>query len=176
MWLGMFWIAEWGTRSCIWVRSSQKKLAKSCKNWSANWFEQQFWNVPKNSCCKISKKKNPWRLLLFRYSVCNLERYWRQTPLQIFCYNFFSNYSQLLSYPWDNCYLAAPRPTLGHYGGGSLTHTMLITAFLREPAKEVGSPSQAERHVDFEPGNFRFWLQHLNPLGHSPQVSKVILH
>ena len=29
-----------------------------------------------------------------------------------------------------NCYLAAPRPTLGHYQGGSLTHPMLITAFL----------------------------------------------
>ena len=28
-----------------------------------------------------------------------------------------------------NCYLAAPRPTLGHYRGDSLTHLMLITAF-----------------------------------------------
>ena len=28
-----------------------------------------------------------------------------------------------------NCYLAAPRPTLGHYRGDSLTHPMLITAF-----------------------------------------------
>ena len=29
-----------------------------------------------------------------------------------------------------NCYLAAPRPTLGHYRGDSLTHLMLINAFL----------------------------------------------
>ena len=28
-----------------------------------------------------------------------------------------------------NCYLAVPRPTLGHYRGDSLTHPMLITAF-----------------------------------------------
>ena len=28
-----------------------------------------------------------------------------------------------------NCYLAAPRPTSGHYRGDSLTHPMLITAF-----------------------------------------------
>ena len=28
-----------------------------------------------------------------------------------------------------NCYLATPRPTLGHYQGDSLTHPMLITAF-----------------------------------------------
>ena len=27
-----------------------------------------------------------------------------------------------------NCYLTVPRPTLGHYRGGSLTHPMLITA------------------------------------------------
>ena len=45
-----------------------------------------------------------------------------------------------------NCYLAAPRPTSGHYRGDSLTHPMLITAFLpirpeghREPRSEVGS-------------------------------------
>ena len=27
------------------------------------------------------------------------------------------------------CYLASPRPTLGHYRGDSVTHPMLITAF-----------------------------------------------
>lgn len=27
------------------------------------------------------------------------------------------------------CYLAAPRPTLGHYLGDNLTHQMLISAF-----------------------------------------------
>ena len=47
-----------------------------------------------------------------------------------------------------NCYLAAPRPTLGHYRGDSLTHPMLITYVLhirpeghREPRSEVGSLS-----------------------------------
>ena len=62
-----------------------------------------------------------------------------------------------------NCYLAAPRPTFGHYLGGSLTHPMLITAFLlyifdpeghRKPCSEVGSMSPAERLVGFEPGTF----------------------
>ena len=58
-----------------------------------------------------------------------------------------------------NSYLAAPRPTLGHYRGDSLTNPMIITAFLhvrseghREPRSEVGSLSSAERLVGFEPG------------------------
>ena len=63
-----------------------------------------------------------------------------------------------------NCYLAAPRPTLGHYRGGSLTQPMLITAFLlfwtedhREPRNEVGSLRPAESPVGFKPGSFRFF-------------------
>ena len=75
-----------------------------------------------------------------------------------------------------NCYLAAPRPTLGHFWGDNLTHPMLITAFLhfraeghREPCNEFGSLSQAELLVLFEPGTFRFLLRRLNPLGHSPR-------
>ena len=36
-----------------------------------------------------------------------------------------------------------------------------------EPRSEVGSVSLAERLVGFEPGTFRFLLQHVNPLGHS---------
>ena len=76
-----------------------------------------------------------------------------------------------------NCYLAAPWPTLGHYRGDSLTHPMLITAgfFLhfrpeghREPHNEVGSLSPAKHLVGFELRTFRFLLQQLNPLGHSP--------
>ena len=62
-----------------------------------------------------------------------------------------------------NCYLAAPWPTSGHYLGDSLTHPMLITAFLhirpeghREPHSEVGSLSLAEHLAGFEPGTFRF--------------------
>ena len=62
-----------------------------------------------------------------------------------------------------NCYLAAPRPTLGHYRGGSLTHPMLITCVLHirpegywDPRSEVGSLSTAEHLVGFEPETFRF--------------------
>ena len=69
-----------------------------------------------------------------------------------------------------NCYLAAPRPTLGYYRGGSLTHPMLITAFLhirpeghRKPCNEFGSLSPADRLVGFETGTFRFWLQPPHP-------------
>ena len=80
----------------------------------------------------------------------------------VFC--FFFNY-----------YLAAPRPTLGHSQGDSLINPMLITVFVhiwpeghRELPNDVGSLSLAERLAGFEPGTFRFLLQHLNPLGHSP--------
>ena len=62
-----------------------------------------------------------------------------------------------------NCYLAAPRPTLGHYRGGSLTPPMLITCVLhirpeghREPRRKVGCLSLAERLGGFESGTFRF--------------------
>ena len=74
------------------------------------------------------------------------------------------------------CYLADPLPTLGHSQGNSLTNPMLITAFVQvqteghqKPRNEVGSLNLAECLAGFEPGTFRFWLQHLNPLGHSPQ-------
>ena len=76
---------------------------------------------------------------------------------------------------FSNCYLAAPRPTLGHYQGGSFTHPMLITCILhirpeghRESRSEVGSLSPAERLVGFEPGTFRFWSQRLNPHHYPP--------
>ena len=53
--------------------------------------------------------------------------------------------------------------TLGHSQGDSLTNLMLITAFVqvqpeghREPCKEAGSLSPAERLAGFEPGTFRF--------------------
>ena len=74
-----------------------------------------------------------------------------------------------------NCYLGAPRPTLGHYWGGSLNHQMLITCILhirpeghREPHSKVGSLCLAKHLVRFGLGTFRFWSQCLNPLGHSP--------
>ena len=62
-----------------------------------------------------------------------------------------------------NCYLAVPRPTLGHSQGGSLTNPMLITAFVQvrpkshwEPHNEVGSLTPAKCLAGFEPGTFRF--------------------
>ena len=36
-----------------------------------------------------------------------------------------------------------------------------------EPCSEIGSLSPAECQVVFEPGTLQFWLEHLNPLGHS---------
>ena len=64
-----------------------------------------------------------------------------------------------------NCYLAAPRPTLGHYRGGSLTQPMLITCVLhirpeghREVNNEVGSLRLAQCLVGFELGTFQFWI------------------
>ena len=49
---------------------------------------------------------------------------------------------------------------------------MLITAFVQvrregyqEPRNEVRFLSPVERLASFEPGNFRFWLQWLKPLG-----------
>ena len=70
--------------------------------------------------------------------------------------------------------MAPPRPTLGHYRGGSLTYLKLISCVLRiqreghrEPRNKVGFFSPAERLVGFEPGTFQFWSKHLNPLGHS---------
>ena len=41
----------------------------------------------------------------------------------------------------------------------------------QEPRSEVGFLSPAEHLVRFEPGTFRFLLQRLNPLGHSPLKS-----
>ena len=40
----------------------------------------------------------------------------------------------------------------------------------RGPRSGVGSLGSAERLVGFEPRAFRFLLQRLNPLGHSPRV------
>ena len=75
--------------------------------------------------------------------------------------------------------MVAPRPTLSHYQGGSLTRLMLITCVFTCPARGspgaswVGSLSSAERLVLFEPETFRFWSQRLNPLVHSPQSGLV---
>ena len=58
---------------------------------------------------------------------------------------------------------------------------MLITAVLHirpegyRVQSEVGSLSLAERLVWFEQGTFQFILQRLNPLGHSPLFSQMII-
>ena len=82
-----------------------------------------------------------------------------------------------------NCYLAVLWPTLGHSQGDSLANPMLITAFVQvqpeghqEPRNKVGSLSPAECLVGFEQGTFQFWLRHLNPLAHSPFLSRTILN
>ena len=83
----------------------------------------------------------------------------------------------LLLFFFFNCYLTVPRPTLGHSQEDSLTNPMLITVFVQvwteahwEPHNKVGYLSPAKHPAGFEPGTFRFWLKHLNPLGHSPWV------
>ena len=52
----------------------------------------------------------------------------KNLSIQRYLINFFFNY-----------YLAAPRPTSGHYRGDSLTHPMLITAFYIFDPKVTGS-------------------------------------
>ena len=82
------------------------------------------------------------------------------------------DFSQHAVFFFFNCYLAALRPTLGHYRGGSHTRPMLIAWALhirpeghRKPRNEFGSLSRAKHLVEFE-----FWSQCLNPLGHSPRM------
>ena len=69
----------------------------------------------------------------------------RLASLYSVSYFFFlyqSPFSSLCSFWFHfffNCYLAAPRPNLGHYRGDSLTHPMLITAFYNFDPKVTGS-------------------------------------
>ena len=68
--------------------------------------------------------------------------------------------------------MAAPLPTLGRGQPHPLDVNHCVLYFRpeghEEPRSDVGSLSPAERLVGFEPGTFRFSLQRLNPLGHSP--------
>ena len=91
---------------------------------------------------------------------------------------WFSKEMDLGTISFFKCYLAVPQPTLGHSQGDSLTNMMLITAFVQfrpeghcEPCNEVGSLRPAGCLVMFELETFQFWLQCLNPLGHSPRNS-----
>ena len=83
------------------------------------------------------------------------------------CFIFWLLFGYVLFF---NCYLVVPRPTMptmGNYQGGSLTHSMLITAFSNFWPKDrqghrnkVESISPAKHLVGFELGTF----QCLNPL------------
>ena len=101
-------------------------------------------------------------------------------------FTFFKNLFYIISLCWlptvqpadfFNCYLTAPRPTLDHYRGkASITHVHHCVLHFRpeehwEPRNEASSLSPAGRLMRFEPGTFRFLLQRLNPLGHSPMLS-----
>ena len=118
-------------------------------------FEECFWTQGFQNTC------------LFIHAIIYL---FLCSSIYLFSYPYLSLFVHLLIFFFFfffffffNCYLAAPRPTSGHYRGDSLTHPMLINAFLhirpeghREPRSEVGSLSPAERLVGFEPGTFRF--------------------
>ena len=71
--------------------------------------------------------------------------------------------------------LRCPTTNFGPLLSGSLFHLMLIAAFLHiwpeghcEPCYEVGSQCPDKRLVWFELGALWFYLQCLNPPGHSP--------
>ena len=82
--------------------------------------------------------KKPSSLLIFsphflgfKYKYKN--EYLSRSCSMWFCNHILQNIVNVLVCSSDffnffNCYLAAPRPTLVHYRGGSLTHAMLITA------------------------------------------------
>ena len=75
--------------------------------------------------------------------------------IQFVCYlwcscqmgNLCSCWILIVKLVFFNCYLAAPRPSLGHYWGVNLTHSMLITEFWpegqREPRNELRSLSSS---------------------------------
>ena len=95
-----------------------------------------------------------------------------------FIHSALDSYEAFLQKKAFNCYLTVPRPTLGHYRGGNLTHSMFnhcVCTFStrRSPRAlqqgRVPTPGGAQSGV--EPGTFRFLLQRLKPLGHSPRVS-----
>ena len=73
-------------------------------------------------CCyemiKIEQKK--LNLFLFYHFTCLKQR--KSCKIDFFW---------LLLKTFFNCYLAVPRSTLDHYCGGSFTHLMLITEFIR---------------------------------------------
>ena len=120
----------------------------------------------------------------------NIKFCWRKDQVVLSCeqtlnrmINFDKVTELLIFLVFFNCYLTVRWPSFGHSQGDSFTNPMLITAFVqvwpkghREPRNEVGSLSSTDRLLGFEPGTFRFWLEHLNPLGYCPKECSPILH
>ena len=78
---------------------------------------------------------------------------------------------QIFFFKKKNCYLAAPRPlSRGQPYSPDVNHCVLHfrPEGQLEPLNEVGSLSPARRLVGFALGTFRFLLERLNPLDHSP--------
>ena len=112
-------------------------------------------------------------MLMIKLRTCFLTSHKDPLPEKQCIYNkkWIEIYFSVLFF---NCYLTVPQPTLGHSQGDSLTNLKLITTFVKvwpkghwEPHNKVGSLSPPEHLTGFEPGSFQFWLQCLNPLGHS---------
>ena len=128
--------------------------------------QQRFSNIATSRIFNISRRL--LHLCLLKDFQGLPKNFWEQSKKTLHqSFNFF----------FFKCYLAVPWPTLGHSQGDSLTNPMLITAFVhiqptgqREPRNEVGSLSPAKCLAGFELGTFRFLLQCLNPLGHSPRT------
>ena len=80
-------------------------------------------------------------------------------------------------------YLAATRPTLGHYPRESLlTQCQLLSLILfwsdghQEPHNVVGSQSSVEHLMGFALGFCQFWMQHLNPLDKDLTLGALTRH
>ena len=80
-------------------------------------FIQKFGNIFKSLWSITYSITAPEKIFLVNYKkhvhFCMLVRSWKAL------------FEQILNH--SNCYLAAPRPTLGHYPGDSLTHPMHLT-------------------------------------------------
>ena len=92
---------------------------------------------------------------------------------------YFNMWVKLFVEFFFNCYLAAPRPTLGHYQGDSLNHSMLITAFCIFELKVTGklvsrlcpyAQSSAQWGLNQEPSD-----SYYNTLTHQATLPKVLI-
>ena len=139
---------------------------------------------------KRLNKALTWRLGLSPYKMSkqNQFRLWNSTDQSVCSMKFYlkkspgQNFSKqlLASRHFFNCYLAASWPILDHYRWDNPTNPFFYHCVFfnisdqkvnEELRNEVESLSQAKRLMEFELRNFGFWLQCLNPLGHSPCTS-----